>query len=187
MLEDYHNPKENPKKDWNSRAYYRRNWYRVNTLKHVNTANLVGLSLKELTDKYFPLLRDEYRSIYWMLEFLHIDKAIVENNKVYLTGWRSNRELIYYLNPITQLVCISDKRQKKHKVPKHERMKEFYYKKQQAVKSAKEKKLLKEQQYQDLLHNITAKRKEKEEKINLQKIISHGFDPILSFRNFPKQ
>jgi len=174
--------------DWNRYRDY---------LNKVKPSSLLGKHIRYITRKYLSRLPKEYRTIENLLYTIGIHIGYYDNDGDLCTriathtfSYRWMRKDYYYLCPKTNTIKklkANKKKERKDPKPKHERLKEFYEKKRQNNKFQREVKKRNEEYSSELLHNVVKKQKEKEEKVNLQKIVSHGFDPITSFRKFPKQ
>ena len=154
----------------------------------VNPENLLGEYHDNIVSKYLHTLPEEYRDLGHLYSYLNIStitKDEVFNSPLY--GRRENtwygKRSYYYFND-KGILCVKRKPKirPKSSLTKAERMRKFYEEKKAKNKRYREVDAHNEQYYSELLQRTEHKRKEKEEKINLQKIISHGFDPLTSFR-----
>lgn len=170
---------------------YHRDWYSyVGKIAKVNPENLLGLSQQEIVAKYLHTLPEEFRDLAHLYSYLNIE--VLAKDGILVDPLYPNRSrwsykwsrTVYYFDNKTNFLCVIRKIIKKKKVgTRRERLKKFYEEKK--AKNKRQRKVIqhKKELYSELLYSLEDKRKEKEQKINLQKIISHGFDPVTSFRH----
>lgn len=171
-----------------NKEYWRSSWNAyVGKIAKVNTENLLGLSQQEIVSKYLHTLPEEYRDLPHLYSYLGIAIIARDNtftDPLWTRYWLYSNRDVYYFDPDTACLTVKRKkpRRKKKLGTRKERLKKYYEIKKARNKANRERARQKAEAYSELLTNETRKREEKEKKINLQKIISHGFDPETSFR-----
>lgn len=180
-------------KTWTSRRHYgwdhrRSEWYKrgwntfTNNLRVVKLHKYVDQSIDTIVTKYLHRVPSHIRSIEYLLDRIlgiHTDQYF---NRRYVSNYYVRLGDYYYIDD-NNILRYVPRKVKPNTTPKYLRIRKFYEDRAKSRKFDREKERATAENLALILPWKEQERKRKAKQLEIQKLVQHGFDPELSFRN----